>query len=578
MSAGVDAFALLQEDLKDDDTENVIASINRLLTVALAMGPQRTREELLPFLHAFDENNEEALSAIARQLGDFVEFVGGVEHAPLLLPLLEKLASAEETVIRDAAVESFAKVIPKLSADSVAATLVPTVKRLAQGEWFTNRISACALLPMIYPRLNASLQDENRQLYITLSHDETPMVRKAAFIATGALAVTYKKEHVRSDILPALKTLSEDGADSTRVYLVDCVIAVAAVFAGDEYAEAVAPVVEAAGEDSSWRVRSKFAKQMDKLCEASGPAIGSQFLLPAYIKLLKDNEGEVRTGAMSSLLGVCKSSDPLAFKSQVLPHFVTFSTDGTNAVRVAFSEGLVDVCPVLGKDVTLTHFLPIILRLLKDDDADVRLNIISKVDVLSKVLDPDQLSQTVVPAVLEMAQDAKWRVRLSVMEKLTHIGKQLGIVMFEKTLRDVILAGLADSVYAVRTASCEQIRVMFDAFGVEWGIKKLLPSIFDIYEKAINYLHRMVPVVVIGHVATIIPVETSVEFALPILLKACKDPVSNIRLCAARTLEKMIPTLDSTLVQTRIKPLLLEMKTDADSDVQYFSSQALKHC
>jgi hypothetical protein len=37
------------------------------------MGPQRTREELLPFLHAFDENNEEAQSAIARQLGDFVE-------------------------------------------------------------------------------------------------------------------------------------------------------------------------------------------------------------------------------------------------------------------------------------------------------------------------------------------------------------------------------------------------------------------------------------------------------------------------------------------------------------------------
>ncbi len=47
--ADVDAFELLKEDLKDDE-ENVIATINRLLTVALAIGPKRTRDELLPFL------------------------------------------------------------------------------------------------------------------------------------------------------------------------------------------------------------------------------------------------------------------------------------------------------------------------------------------------------------------------------------------------------------------------------------------------------------------------------------------------------------------------------------------------
>ncbi len=47
--ADVDAFELLKEDLRDDE-ENVIATINRLLTVALAIGPKRTRDELLPFL------------------------------------------------------------------------------------------------------------------------------------------------------------------------------------------------------------------------------------------------------------------------------------------------------------------------------------------------------------------------------------------------------------------------------------------------------------------------------------------------------------------------------------------------
>lgn len=46
----LDPLKLLQDDLKDDDYEQGIRSIKRLTTVALALGPVRTRTELLPFL------------------------------------------------------------------------------------------------------------------------------------------------------------------------------------------------------------------------------------------------------------------------------------------------------------------------------------------------------------------------------------------------------------------------------------------------------------------------------------------------------------------------------------------------
>ncbi len=70
----VDPLKLLQEDCKDDDYEQVITSINRLATVATALGAARTRNELLPYLLEFTEqDNDEAQTAIARQLGDFVE-------------------------------------------------------------------------------------------------------------------------------------------------------------------------------------------------------------------------------------------------------------------------------------------------------------------------------------------------------------------------------------------------------------------------------------------------------------------------------------------------------------------------
>jgi serine/threonine-protein phosphatase 2A regulatory subunit A len=153
-----------------------------------------------------------------------------------------------------------------------------------------------------------------------------------------------------------------------------------------------------------------------------------------------------------------------------------------------------------------------------------------------------------------------------------------GVAFFESSLKDLFLGGLADSVYAVRTSAAEQIRPLIETFGVEWSCKKLLPPIMAIYDSTVNYLHRMVPVVLSGHLVGVLPADALAEIAVPLVLKACKDQVSNVRLAAARSLEKLIPALDATLVQNRVKPVLNEMKSDSDADVQYFSGQAMKKC
>lgn len=44
-------IALLTEELKSDEVETRIKAMRRLRTVAQALGPERTRSELLPFLH-----------------------------------------------------------------------------------------------------------------------------------------------------------------------------------------------------------------------------------------------------------------------------------------------------------------------------------------------------------------------------------------------------------------------------------------------------------------------------------------------------------------------------------------------
>ena len=95
-------------------------AIHRLSTIALALGAERTRDELIPFLDGMSstsiwqvavlilflesvEDEDEVLTALSEELGNFVEYVGGPEWGHVLLSPLENLAAIEEPLVREKA-------------------------------------------------------------------------------------------------------------------------------------------------------------------------------------------------------------------------------------------------------------------------------------------------------------------------------------------------------------------------------------------------------------------------------------------------------------------------------------------
>lgn len=99
-------IAILIDELKNDDVTTRLASFKKLTTIALALGPERTRDEFIPFLADSIYDEDEILCELSDQLVKFVPLVGGAEHAACLLPPLEGLAATEETVVRQKAVET----------------------------------------------------------------------------------------------------------------------------------------------------------------------------------------------------------------------------------------------------------------------------------------------------------------------------------------------------------------------------------------------------------------------------------------------------------------------------------------
>lgn len=140
------SVADLINNLKAEESKERLESVEQLSVIATALGQQRTRDELLPFLNDTIDDEDEVLLALAEQLGQFIEYVGGGEWAYTLLLPLETLAAVEEGAVRDKATSSIHTVAAALSEEHVREHLIPLIKRLGAGEWFTSRVSGVVRL------------------------------------------------------------------------------------------------------------------------------------------------------------------------------------------------------------------------------------------------------------------------------------------------------------------------------------------------------------------------------------------------------------------------------------------------
>lgn len=188
------------DELRSEDVQLRLNAIHSLPTIALALGPDRSRDELVPFLQDSIDDEDEVLLALAEELGkNFPDLIGGPEHAHILLGPLENLSAVEETLVRDKvrlrhafsvhlslksssrqAAESITKIAAVLSSAQIEEYYIPLLKRLSQGEWFTSRTSSAALFPAVYAKVSTAIQEELRNGFATLGSDDTPMVRRAA--------------------------------------------------------------------------------------------------------------------------------------------------------------------------------------------------------------------------------------------------------------------------------------------------------------------------------------------------------------------------------------------------------------
>ncbi|KAG6857573.1 hypothetical protein H0H87_000172 [Tephrocybe sp. NHM501043] len=574
-------IAILMDELRSEDVQLRLNAIHSIPTIALALGPDRARDELVPFLQDSVDDEDEVLLALAEELGrNFEEYIGGKEHAHVLLGPLENLSALEETLVRDKAAESITKVAAVLSQAQIEEYYIPLVKRLSQGEWFTSRTSSAALYAAVYAKVSPAIQDDLRKGFTALGADDTPMVRRAAAKSLSALLTHFAQNHLISDGLPIYRRLQSDDQDSVRLMTVEDLIVLAQRLPPAEVKEQLLKQIRHSIGDKSWRVRYMAASHFNQLAEAVGVELVREELIGQYVQLLKDNEAEVRTAAAGQIPGFSKLLDKEVILARIVPCVRDLSQDSSQHVRAALANQISGLAPLLGNEPTIEHLLPLFLHLLKDDFPEVRLNIISKLETVNIVIGIDLLSDSLLPAIVELAEDKSWRVRQAIIEYIPLLANQLGKPFFDEQLGNLCMSWLGDTVYSIREAATVNLKKLTEVFGVEWAKVSIVPKVMGMGQHP-NYLFRMTTVQAITTISPSLDLDiVRADIIGPLLLLA-NDPIPNIRFNVAKSLEVLAITFNTTkeghdFIEQQVIPALDQQKNDQDADVRYFATRALQ--
>ncbi|KAH8357908.1 hypothetical protein KR200_011948, partial [Drosophila serrata] len=568
---------ILKDDLNDEDLNHRINAIKRLPMIALCLGKERTLGELIPFLNETIYDETEVLLVLADQLGKFTSLVGGPENAMYLIPILESLATVTDCVVRSKAIESLCTVIAQHSAQDLLKYVIPMMRRLTNGSWFTFRISACGLFATCYPRVSEQVKAQLRSSFYILCKDTEVIVRKEA--AISMVEFTKVMEGMsRWEFLPSCAVLTMDKDDTVAMLAVESYIMVAQFLTQIEVDFLIWPTIRRCAKESSWAARYMVAEKIVDLQKAVYPKTTLLKLVKVFQKLLKDTEVKVRTAAASKVSDFCanlyKAKHEKVILSSILPCARDLVSDPNVDVRSALASVIMNVSSILGASYTVERLLPMFYILVKDENPQVRLNLISNLKSVNEIIGIQQLSNSLLPAIVELYEDPSIEIHLGIIGVMPTLAGQFGQVFFDKNLTCLFMGSLRDPVYGIRETAVINLKKLVAAFGVLWAEEVVIPGILTMPCDP-EYSYRMTYLFCVNFLAEICGIDINTKILLPRVLQLAGDPVAIIRFNVAKTLEKIFPFLEESVIDAQLKPTLDKLITDRDVDVKFFAAQAI---
>eukprot|EP00931_Biecheleriopsis_adriatica_P020739 TRINITY_DN1376_c0_g1_i3.p1 TRINITY_DN1376_c0_g1~~TRINITY_DN1376_c0_g1_i3.p1 ORF type:complete len:593 (+),score=143.07 TRINITY_DN1376_c0_g1_i3:103-1881(+) len=582
VAGGVDSdlypVAVLIDELRHDDLQVRVSAMKKLGTIATALGPERTREELLLFLQEIIDDDDDVLIAMAEQLGQGIALVGGSQYCHTLMGPLEELCNVEELAVREKALEALKLICAEMSQEQVIQHLCALIARLASHDWYTSRISVCSLFSTALPKVGEPQKEELVKTYFRLCGDDTPMVRRQAANVLGGVAEVLEPGSRMQELLEAFEKLAKDEQDSVRIVAISNCIALGKLEKNPACQAQILGIVKTCAEDKSWRVRYMMADNVKALCDVF-EAKAVSHITPLFLGLLSDPEVEVRTIAAARVAAVAAVSPTKEFLTTLMPALekLTMPREHSQHVRASLAGNVLQLAPIFGQQLTVDHLINIFLQLIRDECPEVRLQLINNLDHLSSVVGLDVLSQSLLPSIKELGKDRQWRVRLAIINAMPDLARYLGEDKFTSELSSLFTLWLMDPVFSVRDAFAASFDKLAEQLGLSWSEANIIPQLQTLLTHK-NYLFRISAMLSARSLAEVAGADFIDTHLVPMVVQLTNDPVPNVRFNAAKTIKamhKICVSVSPGALTNHLVPCLYRLLGDEDPDVKFFAQKAI---
>uniref|UniRef100_A0A4W3HP89 Protein phosphatase 2, regulatory subunit A, beta a n=1 Tax=Callorhinchus milii TaxID=7868 RepID=A0A4W3HP89_CALMI len=442
-------IAVLIDELRNEDVQLRLNSVKKLSTIALALGVERTRSELLPFLTDTIYDEDEVLLALAEQLGNFTVLVGGPEFVHCLLPPLESLATVEETVVRDKAVDSLRAISHEHSAVDLEVHFVPlglvmpTLRQAAEDKSWRVRYMVADKFSELQKAVGPEItKNDLVPAFQNLLKDCEAEVRAAAANKVKDfcenLPADCRESVIMSHILPCVKELVSDANQHVKSALASVIMGLSTILGKDNTIEHLLPLFLAQLKDECPEVRLNIISNLDCVNEVIGIRQLSQSLLPAIVELAEDAKWRVRLAIIEYMPLLAGQLGVEFFDEKLNSLCMTWLVDHVYAIREAATNNLTKLVEKFGKDWAQSTIVPKVLAMANDPNYLHRMTTLFCINVLSEACGQDITAKQMLPTVLQMAGDQVANVRFNVAKSLQKIGPVLDSNTLQTEVKPVL--------------------------------------------------------------------------------------------------------------------------------------------
>ena len=562
----------LLEDLKNSETKIKINAVHNLRGISFALGRERTRKELLPYLiSCIEEEEDETLIELAKICSNFLDYIGGKQYSKELFNIIENLLSIDENNVRKESINSLKNIIKQIgNINEVENDIMEILNNLNEKKTFNSEISCLGIIVAFYSEFNKENKIKCFELIIQYLLNDSINLKRELMNSIPLISQYLSQVYIEKII----NISYIDKNEISKIGIIDILISLENHSNLMQMMDFINNIIIKLSNDQNYKVKMAVADKIYLILKFKNcPNNIKQNSIDIYSKLLESQEPEIRNVCCQRIEEITKILYQEENFDKILISLKKLEKETTPYIRTSLSNNILKISPLIGTKKTNEFIFPIFLNLIKDENNDIRMILIKSLELLTGIINIDMIIQGIITSIIEISSNKSWRIRIQIIELIPILAKIFDKNIFMDNIFGICITLLTDPVFAIREQNLKLMKKLYVKLKSNDFEKRLIEKLIDMTQST-SYLIRNTVALFIDNFCFMDNNDKIEDYIVfienhlsKLLFKLCNDKISNVRINCASSLVNMKKITNNKDILEQINNKINILMKDPDKDV-----------